>query len=151
MSQLITTDKILVKIRSCLDKDIRSLINIDNGLKVCWEDSDFKKFKRGMDNVSLIADIGDTPVGYILLTLSKTRATIVRLVVTQDLRRRSIGTQLVERARLGYLKKDRICLSTEIDEYNIAAQMFLRANSFRANEIINEYGSDTYIFEYFKI
>lgn len=149
---LITTDKILVKIRAGLDKDIKTIINIDAALNSYeqWEDIEFKRFKKGIDNVFLCADIGSTPVAYILLTLTKNKIEIARLVVTEALRRKSIGTQLIDRVKYGYLKKERIKLCTSIDEYNVPGQLFLQKNNFRANEIINEYGVQSYMMEYFR-
>lgn len=150
MNTLTIPEKLIAKIRYCIDKDLPTLEHIDTQSKHGWAAADFKKYRKIENTIALVADIGDTPVAYCMMELTEERAKIERLAVSLLLRRRSIGSQLVDKIKNGFLKKGRHCIYVEIDEYNIGAQLFLRRNEFRANEIMPQYGYDYYKMEYFK-
>jgi ribosomal protein S18 acetylase RimI-like enzyme len=151
MGELITTNTdVLVKIRWALDKDLSSCAKLDIDDKYGWEISDFKKFKKADDNISLIAELGNQIVGYAMVSLLGDRIKVAKLTVCELLRRKTIGSQLIDRMKYGFLKKQRTCIFTEVDEYNVIAQLFFQFNGFRANEIKNDCGAQIYLMQYYK-
>lgn len=152
MSNLIVPDKLLCKVRYGVARDLQILANIDADSFDAWTLDDFKTFKKSSENIVIIAEIGmptAQPIGFTLISHSETRIKIIKCCVMPLLRRRSIGTQLVEKIK-GFLKKERQAVSVAIRERDLTAQLFFKKNEFICTEIQQDLGEDIYLMEYFK-
>lgn len=150
MGALIVPDKIDVKLRWMQPKDTNIASDIEDyniGGYTTW---DFKKFLKEEDTISLVAEYHSAVVGFILCENFDTKIRIVNFAVTPELKRRSIGTQLIKRIQNFFLKKPKTSIFTEVNERNLTAQLFLQKQGFTAIDIQrNFYGIDSaYILEW---
>jgi ribosomal-protein-alanine N-acetyltransferase len=74
--------------------------------------------------------------------LHKTRIHVLNFAVAQDYRRNGVGTQMVDKliGKLSSQRRTRIIL--EVRETNLPAQLFFRANQFRAVSVLRDFFED---------
>ena len=101
----------------------------------------------------MVAETADGSVGgFVVYELLKTRLQVLNLAVRPDLRRRGIGRALVARlaTKLTHQRRSRIML--EVRESNLAAQLFLLRQGFRAVNVLRDFYDqtceDAYVFQY---
>lgn len=151
MGNITIPEKLICKIRHVITKDLAALVSIDENSDDSWGTDEFKVFKKPAENILLVAEIDNHIVGFILFTLQKKRAKLEKLVITEILRRRSLGSQLIDKIKRDFLKQERVGIFVEVGERNLPIQLFLRNREFIATEIHpSGSGDSTYIMEYFK-
>lgn len=149
MGDLTTFNKINVKIKWMTSKDIPMLVSVcDNDLD--WKRDDFKEFLKKKTNVILVATINEYAVGFVAFELNSNHVHITALVVDKSLRRRNIGTQLVQRVKFGFMKNGRESCQIVTNEKNTGLQLFLKKNQFLATRVLRYFFEDYsgYLFEY---
>jgi ribosomal-protein-alanine N-acetyltransferase len=84
--------------------------------------------------------------------LTKTRIRVLNFAVAAAYRRQGVGSQMLAKliGKLSPQRRTRITL--EVRETNLAAQLFFRANQFRAVSVLRNFYDDTpedaYLFQY---
>jgi ribosomal-protein-alanine N-acetyltransferase len=84
--------------------------------------------------------------------LHKSQLHVLNFAVRPDVRRRGVGTQMINKliGKLSQQRRNRVVL--EIRETNLAAQLFFRQASFRAVSVLRDYYDDTtedaYVMQY---
>ena len=90
----------------------------------------------------MVAEADDRVVGFMIYRLVKETIHVVRFAVAPDVRRRGIGSQMLETltAKLG---KRRTRIALEVRETNLDAQFFYRDRGFKAIAVMRDYYQDT--------
>jgi ribosomal-protein-alanine N-acetyltransferase len=100
----------------------------------------------------MIAEHEHRVVGFMIYELHKSRLHVLNFAVDADLRRRGIGSQMLEKlvGKLSDDRRSRILL--EVRERNLDAQLFFKTANFRAISVLRNFYEDTvedaYLMEY---
>lgn len=81
----------------------------------------------------LVALIDGRVVGFVIYESAIGSASINKIVVDEEYRRRGVGTQLVR-----FLQEEFVTVDTFVDEYNLEAQLFLRSLGFVTEPQLND-------------
>ena len=91
----------------------------------------------------MVAEHDDRVVGFMIYELHKTRIHVLNFAVARDHRRLGVGSQMIAKliGKLSSQRRSRIVL--EVRERNLPAQLFFRANGFRAVSVLRSFYEDT--------
>jgi ribosomal-protein-alanine N-acetyltransferase len=142
-----------VHIRWMIRRDMPEVLDIETeSFEFPWNEEDFVRCLRQRNCIGMVAEQGEKVVGFMIYELHKTRLHILNFAVGKAWRRRGVGRQLVAKlvGKLSPQRRTRIAL--EVRETNLAAQLFYRANGFRAVSVLRDYYEDTtedaYVMQY---
>jgi ribosomal-protein-alanine N-acetyltransferase len=140
-------------IRWMIRRDMPEVLDIENeSFEFPWSDEEFLRCLRQRNCIGMVAEIEDKIAGFMVYELHKTRLHLLNLSVGARWRRRGIGTQMVQKlvSKLSQQRRTRIVL--EVRETNLAAQLFFKANNFRAVSVLRNFYDDTpedaYVMQY---
>ena len=131
-------NKLDVKIRHGVIKDITSIFEFDNIHDDMWTEDDFKKFRKSNESLFLIAEAGKCCVGYVCGFLKENKIHLINLAVSTLLRRQYIGTQLIDHVKRSFMR-GKHTIYTEIDERNLVGQLFLKSLEFKATTTMHKF------------
>jgi len=135
--------EIRVHIRWMIRRDMPEILAIENqGFEFPWLEEDFLRCLRQRNCIGMVAEHDDLVVGFMIYELHKTRIHVLNFAVAQDYRRNGVGTQMVDKliGKLSSQRRTRIIL--EVRETNLPAQLFFRANQFRAVSVLRDFFED---------
>lgn len=142
-----------VHIRWMIRRDMPEVLGIEGeGFEFPWSEEDFIRCLQQRNCIGMVAEHEDRIVGFMIYELHKTRLHVLNFAVATPFRRQGVGMQMVEKlvTKLSQQRRTRILL--EVRETNLAAQLFFRAEGFRAISVLRAYYEDTpedaYIMEY---
>ena len=138
------TQRLQVHIRWMIRRDMLEVLDIESeSFEFPWTEEDFIRCLRQRNCIGMVAEQDDRVVGFMVYELNKTRLHLLNLAVARDFRRFGIGTQMMSKliGKLSPQRRARIVL--EVRETNLQAQIFFRANGFRAVSVLREYYEDT--------
>lgn len=78
----------------------------------------------------------DEQIGYMIIQLMKEKYFILRMVIDVDLRRMGVGTRILNLLKKKLTENYRHTIDILVDERNLDAQLFLRANDFQWTKTI---------------
>lgn len=140
-------------IRWMIRRDMADVLAIEtHSFEFPWCEDDFIRALQQRNCIGMVAELDGKIVGFMVYELHKTQIHVLNFAVAEDLRRRGIGGQMLTKliGKLSHQRRTRIVL--EVRETNLAAQLFFRANGFRAVSVLREFYEDTpedaYIMEY---
>lgn len=117
-----------------------------------WNEEDFVRCLRQRNCIGMVADHDDRVVGFMIYELHKTRLHVLNFAVSAQHRRHGVGRQMMAKltGKLSQQRRNRILL--EVRETNLAAQLFFRAEGYRAVSVLRGYYEDTpedaYVMQY---
>ena len=116
-----------------------------------WTVGDFIRCGREKRYISVVAEIADEVVGYMIYDVHKHFLDLLNFAVHPDVRRCGIGQMMIDKIkdRLSKGPRDRVLM--EISETNLHGQLFFRAMGFRATRVVRdrfENGGDAYLMKY---
>lgn len=133
-----------VHIRWMIRRDMPEVLQIEqSSFEFPWSEEDFFRCLRQRNCIGMVAEHNERVVGFMIYELHKDQLHVLNFAVATDLRRREIGTQMVEKlvGKLSDRRRTRIVL--EVRETNLAAQMFFRHSGFRAISLLRDFYEDT--------
>lgn len=145
-----------VNIRWMIRGDKAEVLNIEHhSFEFPWSEEDFIRCLRHRNCIGMVAEHGDRVVGFMVYELHKRRIHVLNFAVAPECRGRGVGRQMLEKL-LGKLVKtgmaDRVAITLEIRESNLAAQLFFASHGFRATEVLRGWyedsDEDAYLFRY---
>jgi ribosomal-protein-alanine N-acetyltransferase len=106
-----------------------------------WTEEEFVRAIRQRSNIALVAELGETIVGYTVYELRKASIQVLNFAVHPDYRRRGVGTalfsKLVTKLTPGHNKRHKLTL--EVRETNLPAQQFFRARGMKAISVLRDF------------
>jgi ribosomal-protein-alanine N-acetyltransferase len=118
-----------------------------------WTEDDFLRCLRQRNCIGMVAKHDDDVVGYMVYELHKNRLHVLNFAVAPAYRRTGVGAQMVAKlvAKLASHRRSKITLC--VREQNLPAQLFFRAQDFKAVRVLRNYyhedtAEDAYLMEY---
>jgi ribosomal-protein-alanine N-acetyltransferase len=125
-------------------RDMHEVLDIESeSFEFPWSEDDFINCLRQRNCIGMVADHADRVVGFMIYELHKSRLHVLNFAVADDVRRRGVGTQMLNklRGKLSDQRRNRILL--EVRETNLAAQLFFRDTGFKAVSVLRGYYADS--------
>ena len=142
-----------VHIRWMIRRDMPEVLGAERqSFEFAWTEEDFLRCLRQRNCIGMVAEQGERVVGFMIYELHKTKLHILNFAVLPAARRRGIATQMVTKliGKLSSHRRTRVTL--EVRETNLAAQVFFRAQEFKAVRVLRGYyedsGEDAFQMEY---
>lgn len=137
------------KIRWMRREDLPLAVEI---MKSSGMEADQRRMERIVSKVSMVCMVAESEekvAGILVYDIGRvSKIKMVALAVREDLRRKGLGRELVGTV-VSKLNKRRNKLETSVSEYNLGAQLFLRAMGFKAVSVVeNEAEPSEYRFLY---
>jgi len=135
---------VCVHIRWMIRRDMPEVLQIeDRSFEFPWSDEDFVRCLRQRNCIGMVAEHDERIVGFMIYELHRNKLHILNFAVHDDLRRRSVGSQMIRKlvSKLSHQRRNRIVL--EVRETNLSAQLFFRNHGFRAVSLLRQFYEDT--------
>ena len=146
-------DATAIHIRWMIRRDMPDVMGIElAGFEFAWTEDDFLRCLRQRNCIGMVAERGDTIVGFMIYELHRTRLHVLNFAVSPTVRRTGVGRLMVGKLIYKLCSHRRQKLSLAVREGNTPAQMFFRAHRFKAAKVLRGYyedsGEDAYQMEY---
>src|SRR6476659_335692 len=146
-------EQVRVHIRWMIRRDMPEVLQTEQAsFEFAWTEEDFLRCLRQRNCIGMVAEQGEKVVGFMIYELHKSRLNILNFAVSPAYRRVAIGTQMVAKliSKLSSHRRTRITL--EVRETNLAAQLFFRAQGFKAIKVLRSFyedsGEDAFLMQY---
>lgn len=133
-----------VHIRWMIRRDMAEVLEIErNSFEFPWFEEDFIRCLRQRNCIGMVAEHGERVVGFMIYELHKTRLHVLNFAVSDDVRRRGVGRQMIEKLVSKLSSQRRTRISLEVRETNLHAQLFFRSVGFRATTVLRAFYEDS--------
>jgi ribosomal-protein-alanine N-acetyltransferase len=146
-------EQVRVHIRWMIRRDMPEVLQTEQeSFEYAWTEEDFLRCLRQRNCIGMVAEQGERVVGFMIYELHKAKLHILNFAVHPHYRRYGVGGQMVSKliSKLSSHRRTRITL--EVRETNLAAQLFFRAQSFRAIKVLRAFyedsGEDAFLMQY---
>ena len=146
-------EQIRVHIRWMIRRDMPEVLQTEQeSFDHPWTEEDFLRCLRQRNCIGMVAEQGEKVVGFMIYELHKAKLHILNFAVHPGYRRSSVGAQMVAKliSKLSSHRRTRITL--EVRETNLYAQLFFRAQGFKAMRVLRDYyedsGEDAFLMQY---
>src|SRR5262245_11740991 len=146
-------EQVRVHIRWMIRRDMPEVLQTEQeSFEFSWTEEDFLRCLRQRNCIGMVAEQGEKVVGFMIYELHKQKLHILNFAVHPTFRRLHIGSQMVGKliSKLSSHRRTRITL--EVRETNLVAQLFFRAQGFRAVRVMRSYyedsGEDAFLMQY---
>jgi ribosomal-protein-alanine N-acetyltransferase len=142
-----------VHIRWMIRRDMPEVLEIERAsFEFPWFEEDFIRCLRQRNCIGMVAEHAEHVVGFMIYELHKTRLHVLNFAVAQAVRRRSVGTQMIEKLIGKLSSQRRTQITLEVRETNLPAQLFFRGSGFRATSVLRDFYDDSpedaYVMQY---
>lgn len=137
-----------VLVRWLIRRDMSKVMDIEKrSYNTPYSEENFLELLRRRNCVGLvITDKADCVLGYVIYELHKRHLTLHNFTIDPTLRRKKIGTALINRMKEKLNNQRRHSMSIEINDKNLDAQLFLKRLGFRAVDINRT--NNSYLFNF---
>ncbi len=140
-------------IRWMIRRDMAEVLDIEQeSFEFPWCEEDFIRCLRQRNCIGMVAEHEERVVGFMIYELHKTRLHVLNFAVARSTRRHGVGHQMLGKliGKLSFQRRTRVLL--EVRETNLAAQLFFKAEGFRAVNVLRDFYDDTtedaYVMQY---
>lgn len=133
-----------VQIRWLIRRDMGRVLQIEqDSFENPWSEEDFLCCLRQRNCIGMVAEHAGEVVGFIIYELHKAQLRVLNIAVAPESRRSGVGTQIITRLieKLSQQRRREILL--EVRESNLVAQLFYKAQGFRAVCVLRRHYEDT--------
>ena len=100
----------------------------------------------------MVAEQGEKVVGFMIYELHKSKLHILNFAVSPMFRRLGVGGQMIAKLVSKLSSHRRTKITLEVRETNLPAQLFFRAQGFKAMRVLRAYfedsGEDAFLMQY---
>ena len=146
-------EQVRVHIRWTIRRDMPEVLQTEQeSFEFAWTEEDFLRCLRQRNCIGMVAEQGEKVVGFMIYELHKAKLHILNFAVHPHFRRVGVGAQMVAKliSKLSSHRRTRITL--EVRETNLTAQLFFRAQGFKAVRVLRTYyedsGEDAFLMQY---
>lgn len=115
-----------------------------------WVEEEFYEILRKRNCIGMVAERGETLVGFMVYELHKCKLELLNFAVHPDRRRERVGHAMVSKLISKLSSHRRTRLDACVAERNVPAQSFFRAMGFKATGVLRDWfdGQDAIAFTY---
>src|SRR5262245_38229607 len=142
-----------IHIRWMIRRDMPEVLHAEQqSFDYAWTEEDFLRCLRQRNCIGMVAEHAEKVVGFMIYELHKAKLHILNFAVAPACRRLGVGQQMVSKlvGKLSSHRRTKITLA--VRETNLAAQLFFRAQGFRALKVLRGYyedsGEDAFLMQY---
>ena len=146
-------EQLRVHIRWMIRRDMTEVLQIEqDSFDYSWTEEDFLRCLRQRNCIGMVAEHGENVVGFMIYELHKSKLHILNFAVCPAYRRTAIGGQMISKlvGKLSSHRRTKITLA--VRESNLNAQVFFRAQDFKALKVLRNYyedsGEDAYLMQF---
>lgn len=140
-----THQELKIQIRWLIRRDMQDVLAIE---RACfahpWTEEDFLCCLRQRNCIGMVAEQDHRIVGFMIYELHKSKLRILNFASASDVRRQSVGSQMIRRLVDKLSQQRRSEIMVEVRETNLDAQFFFRSQGFRAVCVLRSHYDDTY-------
>jgi ribosomal-protein-alanine N-acetyltransferase len=140
-----------VHIRWMIRRDMEEVMAIENHkLRDPWQEEDFLKCLRQRNCIGMVAETKDglqsEPYvrGFMVYCLEKNRLEVLNMAVHRNWKHRDIGTAMMDKLKSKLSSHRRTSIHWQVSETNLAGQLFLKSQGFRATKVIRDEYEDLF-------
>lgn len=122
------------------DLDCLGKISEKSGVKI-----PLLEMTRKSDVICVVSELDGSINGFALYRFCPSKIIIKHLIVDEKFRRMGVATRLITRL-FSKMSEKRSFIEIKVSEYNLAAHFFLKAMSFKAEDIIRNCNESEYAF-----
>jgi ribosomal-protein-alanine N-acetyltransferase len=142
-----------IYIRWGINRDMPRILEIENEVfEYPWSEEDYRTYLKQRNVISMVIEVDDLVVGFMVYELHKTHLNIPNFAITESYQRQGLGTKMIDKLKGKLDNNRRNHLIMEVRDSNIAAHLFLKNNDFKAVKIVRDAYEDClddmYIFRY---
>jgi ribosomal-protein-alanine N-acetyltransferase len=146
-------EQVRVHIRWMIRRDMPEVLQAEtDSFEFAWTEEDFLRCLRQRNCIGMVAEQGEKVVGFMIYELHKSKLHILNFAVGPAFRRLGVGGQMVAKLVSKLSSHRRTKITLEVRETNLAAQLFFRAQGFRAMRVLRSYyedsGEDAFLMQY---
>lgn len=146
-------DATALHIRWMIRRDMPDIMAIETAsFEYSWTEDDFLRCLRQRNCIGMVAERGDSIVGFMIYELHRTRLHVLNFAVAPQARRSGVGGVMVDKLVYKLCSHRRQKITLAVREGNTPAQLFFRAHRFQAARVLRNYyedsGEDAYQMEY---
>jgi ribosomal-protein-alanine N-acetyltransferase len=133
-----------VHIRWMIRRDMPDVLATEQAsFEFAWTEDDFLRCLRQRNCIGMVAEHNDRIVGFMIYELHKNRLHVLNFAVAPQYRRLGVGGQMVAKlvGKLSSHRRTKITLA--VRERNLPAQLFFRAQDFKAVRVLRNYYEDS--------
>lgn len=129
-----------VQIRWLVRRDIPAVVAIERVAfgESAWHAEEFSRCLKQKHCIGLVAEHAERIVGFMIYELHQTRLHLLSMAVESHVRRCGVGRRLLQ-VLIGRLTSERLRITLEVRETNLAAQMFFRSVGFYATKVLQDW------------
>jgi ribosomal-protein-alanine N-acetyltransferase len=146
-------EQVRVHIRWMIRRDMPEVLQAEqDSFEFAWTEEDFLRCLRQRNCIGMVAEQGEKVVGFMIYELHKSKLHILNFAVSPVFRRLGVGGQMVAKLVSKLSSHRRTKITLEVRETNLPAQLFFRAQSFKAMRVLRAYyedsGEDAFLMQY---
>jgi len=137
-------ERMEVQIRWLIRRDMPEVLRIEQAsFGSPWSDEDFLCCLRQRNCIGMVAEHDQKIFGFMIYELHKSRLHILNFAVAPEVRKQTVGAQMILRLvdKLSQQRRNEIIL--EVRESNLEAQLFFRKQNFKAVCVLRRHFDDT--------
>jgi ribosomal-protein-alanine N-acetyltransferase len=146
-------EQLRVHIRWMIRRDMPEVLQAEQeSFEYSWTEEDFLRCLRQRNCIGMVAEQGEKVIGFMIYELHKSKLHIMNFAVLPAYRRFGVGSQMASKliSKLSSHRRTRITLA--VRETNLSAQLFFRAQGFRAMRVLRSFyedsGEDAFLMQY---
>jgi [ribosomal protein S18]-alanine N-acetyltransferase len=102
-----------------------------------WSEEDFLKALSNTNCIAMVAESGNTVIGYIVYLFQKNSIKIINMAVYPKCQRHGVGERIIDNIKAKCARRGGVaCL--DVRETNLPAQLFFKAQGFKATKVIRD-------------
>ena len=141
-----------VHIRWMIRRDLTDVLATERAsFEYAWTEDDFLQCLRQRNCIGMVAEANDRVVGFMIYELHSTRLHVLNFAVAPTHRRCGIGGMMAAKLLGKMVSHRRAKVTLAVRERNLPAQLFFRAQDFRATRVLRNYyedsGEDAFLME----
>lgn len=144
LSQNLPEQMLTVQVRWMIRRDMPEVLKIENeSFEFNWTEEDYLACLRHRNRIGMVAEYDNRIVGFMVYEMHKTRLHILNFAVARELRRLSVGKQMIAKLINKLTQQRRREIVLEVRETNLPAQLFYHSQGFRATGVLRGHYEDS--------
>ena len=133
-----------IHIRWMIRRDMPEVMRTERAsFEYSWTEDDFLRCLRQRNCIGMVAEQGDSIIGFMIYELHKTRLHVLNFAVHPSARRTGIGGLMVGKLIYKLISHRRQKITLAVRERNLPAQMFFSRHGFKATKLLRKYYEDS--------